>query len=256
MNDVSTEGVERLITRIIREKMERYDPETRHMPFHHRLLGPNKMGLFSFIHSINTTFGTSIFEQIAEVLACLNPKFRSTRRQYKVGNQISEEAQMIIEDIMRTLSTGESSPNKPREIERIREVCRDGEMKEITTVKADILIEGIDGAMHLFDIKTAKPNISSFKDHKRTLLQWVAIYLAQDPDAQVNSCIAIPYNPYEPKPYIRWTLNSLDIEYELKVAEEFWNFLGGKNAYDGLLDCFAKAGETLRPELDEFLQNR
>ncbi len=30
----------------------------------------------------------------------------------------------------------------------------------------------------------------------------------------------------------------LDLDNELKVAEEFWDFLGGKGAYLELLNCF------------------
>jgi len=46
-------------------------------------------------------------------------------------------------------------------------------------------------------------------------------------------------NPYEPKPYQRWTLKGmLDLTYELKVAAEFWDFLGGAGAYEDLLNCF------------------
>ncbi len=33
----------------------------------------------------------------------------------------------------------------------------------------------------------------------------------------------------------------LDLDNELKVAEEFWDFLGGKGAYKELLDCFEKS---------------
>ena len=53
----------------MREKFQSYSPETRHMPFHHRLLGKDRMALFSFIQSLNTTFGTSIYEPVAVALA-------------------------------------------------------------------------------------------------------------------------------------------------------------------------------------------
>ncbi len=43
----------------------------------------------------------------------------------------------------------------------------------------------------------------------------------------------------------------LDLNHELKVAEEFWDFLGGKGAYEDLLDCFERAGIELRPEVDK-----
>ncbi|HNT35072.1 MAG TPA: TdeIII family type II restriction endonuclease, partial [bacterium] len=105
----------------------------------------------------------------------------------------------------------------------------------------------------LFDIKTAKPNISNFKDFKRTLLEWVAIYLAGNPDDDVHSYIAIPYNPYDPKPYERWTMKGmLDLDHELKVAEELWDFLGRGGIYSEVLRCFERAGNVLRPELDKF----
>jgi len=53
----------------IKYKLNSYKPETINMPFHYRLLGKDRMALFSFIHSLNTTFGTSIFEPVAEIFS-------------------------------------------------------------------------------------------------------------------------------------------------------------------------------------------
>ena len=53
----------------IRAKLAGYDPETNSMPFHFRLLGKDRMALFSFIHSVNTTLGTSIFEKVGQIIA-------------------------------------------------------------------------------------------------------------------------------------------------------------------------------------------
>ena len=126
-------------------------------------------------------------------------------------------------------------------------------MNQLRTVKVDLFIESYSGDKYLFDLKTAKPNISNFKDFKRTLLEWIGIELANNPKSKVHSLIAIPYNPYEPEPYQRWTLKGmLDFDKELKVAEEFWDFLGGKGAYEDLLDCFEQAGLELRPEIDRY----
>jgi len=36
----------------------------------------------------------------------------------------------------------------------------------------------------------------------------------------------------------------------VKVAEEFWDFIGGENTYDELLDIFENVGVQLRPEID------
>ena len=46
----------------------------------------------------------------------------------------------------------------------------------------------------------------------------------------------------------------LDLDDELFVAEEFWDFLGGKGAYQCILDCFEKVGIELRPEIDRYFE--
>lgn len=75
----------------------------------------------------------------------------------------------------------------------------------------------------------------------------------QNPDAKAYTLISIPYNPYEPKPYVRWTMKGmLDLKEEVRVADEFWDFLGGRGAYSDLLDCFEQAGIELRPEIDKY----
>jgi len=43
----------------------------------------------------------------------------------------------------------------------------------------------------------------------------------------------------------------LDLDHELLVAADFWDFLGGPGAYEDLLGCFERAGVELRPEVDE-----
>jgi len=243
--------IEDTIRESLRFKFLTYKPETNNMPFHYRLLGKDRMALFSFIHSLNTTFGTSIFEPVAETLASL--KFPIARKQFVVGDTISEMAQIEIQHIMNELTTGRKNPNKTEEKERIKKVATSGNINKLKTVKVDLFVKANDGSIHLFDLKTAKPNISNFKDFKRTLLEWIAIYLSKNPNANINSYIAIPYNPYEPKPYERWTLKGmLDLDNELKVAEEFWDFLGGKGAYSDLLECFERVGIELRPEIDKY----
>ncbi|MDW8086953.1 MAG: TdeIII family type II restriction endonuclease [Candidatus Calescibacterium sp.] len=245
------EEIKRIIRDTIRKKLLNYKPETDSMPFHYRLLGRDRMALFSFIHSLNTAFGTSIFEPVAEIVA--SSKFQKVIRQFEIGDIITEKAQIEIMHIINELASGRSDPDKKKEIEIIRKVCKQGKINKLKTVKADIFVMDQYSSVHLFDIKTAKPNISSFKDFKKTLLEWVAIYLYRYPDSNVNSYIAIPYNPYEPKPYERWTLKGiLDLENELKVAEEFWDFLGGQGTYQEILDCFEIVGIELRPEIDKY----
>ena len=175
--------------------------------------------------------------------------------QATAGNQISTAAQAEIQKIIDGLITATNTPNKKGEIERIRKVCQTGKMIKVKPTKVDLMFESKDGVYFLFDIKTAKPNAGGFKEFKRTLLEWVAVILANKPDANINTFVAIPYNPYEPEPYTRWTMRGmLDLENELKVADEFWDFLGGENTYKDLLDCFERVGIELRDEIDAYFK--
>ena len=248
-----TTSVEATIRDSLRKKFQNYKRESKNMPFHYRLLGQDRMALYSFIQSLNTTFGTSIFEPVAETLA--KTRFVNVQSQYVVGNEISQDAQNEIQHIMNKLTTGDTDPDKREEIQRIRAVCQRGQMNRLQTVRTDLLVENDEGSLFLFDLKTVKPNKGDFEKFKKTLLDWCAIALAKTPDLDIHSLIAIPYNPYEPRPYKRWTAKGmLDLGQELKVADEFWDFLGGDSAYQDLLDCFERVGIELRPEIDQYFE--
>lgn len=251
LSSVQKDSVENVLINSLRNKFLNYNPEPSSMPFHSRLLGKDRMALFSFIHSLNTNFGTSIFEPIAKSIASSN--FKSASSQQVAGTQISSEAFLVIEHLMNELTTATSEPNKSNEIELIKAVCQKGEMRTVKLTKVDVKLVSKKDVVYLIDIKTAKPNAGGFKEFKRTLLQWVAAFLAENPKAKVESLIAIPYNPYEPEPYNRWTMRGmLDLPNELKVASEFWDFLGGEGTYVQLLDIFEKVGIELRQEIDDY----
>ncbi len=243
--------IENVLKESLRNKFRNYCPEPASMPFHTRLLGKDRLALYSFVHSLNTNFGTTIFEPVA--LELTKTGFANAESQSISGREISSEAHRVIQNIMDNLSTAQHLPDKISEIEKLRGVCRQGIMQKVKLTKVDLKITGNDGEIYLFDIKTAKPNAGAFKEFKRTLLEWVAAALASNPEARIQTFIAIPYNPYHPKPYSRWTMRGMiDINHELKVAEEFWDFLGGEGAFDELLDIFEKTGIELRTEIDSY----
>ena len=245
------ESIKKILTSALRHKFQTYNPEPAHMPFHTRLLGKDRLALFSFIHSLNTNFGTSIFEPVALEVAKAN--FKTAERQKIAGDSISEEAQKVIQNIIDNLTSANNKPNKKDEIEKIREVAQKGKMKKVKLTKVDVFLTDKNNKLFLFDIKTAKPNKGGFREFKRTLLEWVACVLAENPNIKINTLIAIPYNPYYPKLYSRWTMaGMLDLEKELKVAEEFWDFLGGDETYNKLLDIFEEVGLELRDEMNQY----
>ncbi|MDD4924681.1 MAG: TdeIII family type II restriction endonuclease [Dehalococcoidales bacterium] len=251
LNKKQCEEIEGILKTSLRKKFQSYNPEPASMPFHTRLLGSDRLALYSFIHSLSTNFGTAIFEPVA--IAIAKNKYKIAKAHTEVGDYIHEKSLFEIQKIIDSLTTATSMPNKVEEIKAIRKVCQDGIKRNVKLTLADIYIEDYDGNIYLFDLKTAKPNAGGFREFKRTLLEWVAAALAFNPGANVSTMIAIPYNPYEPQPYNRWTMRGmLDLNNELKVGSEFWDFLGGEGTYHDLLDCFERVGIEMRDEIDEY----
>jgi type II restriction enzyme len=251
LSQAQVSSVEHVLKNSLRRKFQNYNPEPASMPFHTRLLGKDRLALYSFIHSLSTNFGTAIFEPVAETIAKDN--YKTAKTHTLVGEFISEQALFEIQKIIDNLTTASASPNKIEEIKAIKKVCQTGPMRKVKPTGVDLLLETHEGELYLFDLKTAKPNAGGFREFKRTLLEWAAAILASNQNAKVNTMIAIPYNPYEPQPYNRWTMRGmLDLEHELKVGDEFWDFVGGDGAYHDLLDCFERVGIELRDEIDQY----
>jgi len=242
--------ISNLLKTIVREKLQKYKPETEHMPFHYRLLGKDRYAMFSFIQSVNTTFGMSIWEQVAVILA--KGGGNCAERQYKLLGEIDSDTENLINGIHYKLRKGESATNKIVEIKRIREKIKQGERKIDPDSIVDLFVK-IRDEENYFDITSVKPNTKEFVALKLKLLRWTGLRLSQEKNAKVFTRLAIPYNPYHPEPYERWTLKGLyDLENkEILVGKEFWNFVASDNIYEELLNVFQEVGEELREEIDK-----
>lgn len=250
LSSQQTEEITGLLTDRIRRKLTTRKVESTKMPFHTRLLGKDRMAVFSFVQSINTTVGQNVFEEIAVAIA--RPHYKQSVRQYnKFDQTVTNQAHRLVETFVEDLATGHTAPDKDNETRQILAVAQSGGMRKIESSLPDLFLESHDGDEYYFEIKTAKPNKSGFKEFKRLLLNWIAMRGRVNPQAKIHTILAIPYNPYEPKPYDRLTLRKLfDLKNEVLVAEEFWNFLGGENTYEDLLSVFEQVGIALRPEID------
>jgi len=61
-----------------------------------------------------------------------------------------------------------------------------------------------------------------------------------------------PYNPWgEEKKNYKWgfTLSLFDLDNEILLGKEFWDFVGGEGSYEAILDVFREVGATRSEEL-------
>lgn len=160
-------NIQQVIATCLRNKFKNYVPKDNEMPFHFRLLGRDRMALYSFMQSLLTTFGTSIFEPVAAELA--KAKFIKVKTQYTVGNEIYSDCQKTVQQIINRLTIN-PKPNKKTELKELKQNLK-GSKNKLKPAKIDLFLETKSGEQYLFDLKTAKPNKGDFQKYKQTLLE-------------------------------------------------------------------------------------
>lgn len=237
------QDIKNLLKQKIDEKLKNYARETSSMPFLAKLMQDSeKVAAYSFIHSLATTLGMSIYEKVSEIIASSN--YDVVKTSYDVEGEISNEENNVISQILQEIKNRTRTTNKEQETKEILQ-CKSKTGRKIK-VRADLFLKKGNEEYYL-EIKTAKPNIDVFAKSKEKLLQWVALR-----KKKVNTILAIPYNPYYPEPYNRFTMQGfLDEEKELYVAEKFWELLGGKGTYKEILDIFDEVGKEFKEKIQK-----
>ncbi|NEP05515.1 MAG: TdeIII family type II restriction endonuclease, partial [Okeania sp. SIO4D6] len=73
---------------------------------------------------------------------------------------------------------------------------------------------------------------------------------------KIKTYIAIPYNPYHPHSYARWTANECDVQNELLIQENFWNECAGEGVYEDLLNIFREVGVEMKSKIDQWIKSK
>lgn len=243
-----------LLVSSIQDKIKKYNPETESKPFFEAIFSKRTVNLASLIQSFYTSFGTSIYEQMVVLLARKNAGY-TAERQYVLLGRIDPNTETMINDLHLEILRSKLPGSKKEQIERIRNSIKPGSPDRDPESIVDVFVKTSSGQEFYFDVTSVKPNIKEFRTLKKKLLRWVALRLSMEKSAKVNTALAIPYNPYHPEPYARWTAVNLFNEGELLVGADFWNFIAGEEVYEELLNIFREVGKELRPMIDKAVGN-
>ena len=237
------EKIKNLLRKKIENKLKKYGRETSAMPFLARLIQDNeKIAAYSFIHSLATTLGMSIYEEVS-VIIC-QPSCNEAFRNYGVGGVISKQQKIVINKIVTELRNKERTAQIHKEAKEILAASaqngtfqKSGNIADLYFLRDDI--------EHYFEIKTVKPNIDVFEKSKTKLLEWIA-----RKRKVVRVFLAFPYNPYHPEPYVRFTEEGMmNHPNDFLVGAEYWDFLGGVNTFSQLLEVFDEVGKEYKQKL-------
>ncbi|MBS3050654.1 MAG: TdeIII family type II restriction endonuclease [Candidatus Aenigmarchaeota archaeon] len=236
--------IKELLRTKIKGKLANYARETTSMPFLAKIIqDEEKVAAYSFIHSLATTLGTSIYENVAKIIA--EPSSQEVGTKVKVDGTLSSAQKSVIDRIKNDLRNGVRKANKAKETQEVLKASSTGGKPQKDGNEVDFYMKR-NGVEYYFEIKTSKPNIDVFTKSKEKLLEWIA-----RKKKPVKTLVVFPYNPYHPKPYNRFTEQGvLEKGEEFLVGDEFWDFLGGKNTYNDLIQVFDEVGKELRKDID------
>jgi len=153
------ERTQQIIVNTVRKELDENQylrKDVKYTHFCYPLLGKEIMSIFFFVQSLGTSFLSSIYEEIAVVLA--NDRFKHIATQVKPHNQISTDAQHQINMLMDGLLSVTIDMDPSHDIERLRKVCQTGGFHQIDLPKVDVWLESFDGSLHLINMEILNPN--------------------------------------------------------------------------------------------------
>jgi hypothetical protein len=143
--------LKQLLIKCIQEKIKKYNPETESKPFFEAIFSKRAVNLASLIQSFYTSFGTSIYEQMAVLLAEKNAHYQAKRQHLLLG-KIDPKTETLINDMhLEILRTGLSGV-KSQQIEIIKKSVLPATPEKDPESVVDIFVKTPSGHEYYFDI--------------------------------------------------------------------------------------------------------
>jgi len=227
---------------VLDDKIKKYEPETTYAPFINSLIrNKPKLNSYSIIHSIQTSLGMSMHEQVSKIIGLT--KFDEAETQWKSEIMVAKKRVEKIEEIVTQITNGTRKPDRLTEQDEILSIKNTDLVKKKAERIVDVYFRRGDDEFY-FDIKTVKPNKPGFISHKQRILTWIA--RANKP---ITSAIVFPYNPYHPEPYKRIGFEIMSPD-DVMIGKAYWDFLGGKGCYEEVLDLYEEVGKSMWSKIE------
>lgn len=230
----------------ISRTQKKLDEEKSHKPFHKALLTEDIVRVSSFERSFSTSFGQGPVEKISELVAIENGF--ETQRQKEVLLNLYKGAIDEVERICSALRAGNQKPNWEKEIKTLSAFNRGDTV--IRRVISDLWLKKGDQE-YFISIKTVTPNLDQSEIAKKDML------LLKSANAAYHTFFGLYYNPHgkNREDYSHsFPMKIFDMHRDscVLIGADYWNFLGGNDSYEELLEIFAEVGEETKKTLLNF----
>lgn len=232
------EKMDDIIARRIRELPADMRSIAETNPFGSRLVPQEVWRGSKFERSFSTSFGTGVYEQIAQEIAIDQGAFAENQHTETITlNTWQDEA---INNLL-TSQRGAETPKKPNWEQELRDIRALANPRRIDLeIRFDLYVRRTGGQEEYYSLKTVKPNLDQTEIAKRDMLR---VSVAKP---ECRAYLALPYNPFGDGRQYRWTmpkkLFDMNDSSVVLIGGQFWNTVGNEDTLAELLDIFGEAG--------------
>lgn len=208
-------------------------------PFQEALLPEGILRINEFERTLSTKLGSS-YEECAKLIAL--QRFPVVERSYTIEGQVSKRAIEEIEKIANDVGTNGRPKNYLDLVKKV--ISIKDNYTEVRRRVADLYLKDEDANEVFFEIKSPKPNKGQCVEVIDRQLQIHAIKKAEPP--KVRTYFAMAYNPYgdSRSDYKHsFSLNYLDMENQVILGKEFWDFVGGPGTNEEIIEIYREVGQ-------------
>lgn len=214
----------------------------RAFPFHDLFFRDEALLAFKLQRSIVTSLGLRFYAQVARIIC--SDRYACILCEHTIECVLPGNMCDTIERIVTELRSGLRKPSHAVEINEVLQATTGGVRR--IPIMADLYLEGGPSSPVFIELKSPKPNLDVCAESKKKMLYFLA-YAHQNGMQDAKAIFALYYNPYFPKRYTwPFTQQIMDMDAEVLIGGEFWDFLGGPGTYDELLDVLAEVKKELR----------
>ena len=207
-------------------------------PFHRLIFSEEALVAARTERSIVTNMGQGLYPKLAEAVS--KDRFQDVALERAVEGQLNDAACNLIEQIvteLRARRRGNPNPRTPNRNAELNDVINSrGGGSSIRSVTADLYIGDFPTGPLFIELKTPRPNLDIASESKRKMLYFLAMMDRQRIEG-ANAFMGLTYNPFLTREAYDhpFTRQIMDMDNEVLMGSELWDYIGGPGTYDELL---------------------
>ena len=226
-------------------KLQRWKEEdlSQSYPFHRLIFTNEDIAAARAERSIVTNMGNAFYPKLAEAIA--QGRFNQVYLEHTIESELNDASCNLIEQIVTELR----APTRRRTVHR--QPDQDTELNDILSsrgggvsprsVTADLYIGDFPDGPLFVELKSPLPNLDMTAESKRKMMYFLAM-MNRLGNEGARAFLGLTYNPFGARsdydhPY---TKRIMDMEKEVLIGPELWDYIGGPGTYDELLEIIAE----------------